>query len=194
MEYLLGWHEAKAEAKKEREREIFWYIFWGKRNGNFGCTHREKEGEALDSTSSRPSRRCLCRLAFSIRSSLSFSSDLIPVLSDLGLGFRFVFLNSISFFVCFPGNFFQRFRLIDEDLNRGIFFFWGLWIGLVWKIWDCYVLLIIYGDAIRWSWNSVLFITTRVVVRFSLCHRNFYRIVKFWIVKFRYFVGFINYG
>ena len=64
---------------------------------------------------------------------LSLSSDLIPVLSDLGLGFRFVFLNSISFFVCFPGNFFQRFRLIDEDLNRGIFFFFegyeSVWFG-----------------------------------------------------------------
>ena len=64
---------------------------------------------------------------------LSLSSDLIPVLSDLGLGFRFVFLNSISFFVCFPGNFFQRFRLIDEDLNRGNFFFFEgyelVWFG-----------------------------------------------------------------
>lgn len=89
---------------KGKEREIFRDLYLGEtRNGNFGCTHREKEGEALDSTSSRPSRRCLCRLAFSIRSSLSLSlsSDLIPLLSDLGLGFRFVFSQFDSVFVCF---------------------------------------------------------------------------------------------
>ena len=100
---------------------------------------------------------------------LSLSSDLIPVLSDLGLGFRFVFLNSISFLFVFLEFFFKDFVwLMRIWIAVFFFFFWGLWIGLVWKIWDCYLLLILYGDEIRWSWNSVLF-TLRGLLLDFLC-------------------------
>ena len=179
--------------EREREREIFRYLFGGNDTA-ISVARIERERGRSSGFHLFPSlATVLMPLGFlyQVLSLFLIRSDSCAFWFRVRVSFYFSQFDFL--FVFFFWKFFQRFRLIDEDLNRGIFFFfWGLWIGLVWKIWDCYLLLILYGDEIRWSWNSVLFITTRVVVRFSLCHRNFYRIVKFWIVKFRYFVDFIN--
>ena len=64
---------------------------------------------------------------------LSLSSDLIPVLSDLGLGFRFVFLNSISFLFVFLEIFFKDFVWLMRIWIAVFFFFFegyeSVWFG-----------------------------------------------------------------
>ena len=118
---MVGTKQRQRQRKRERER--YSDIYFGGNETAISVARIERKREKLWIPPLPVPRDGAYAAWLSLSGPLSLSSDLIPVLSDLGLGFRFVFLNSISFFVCFPGNFFQRFRLIDEDLNRGIFFF-----------------------------------------------------------------------